>query len=209
MEITNCDIIARGANVLARVYRGTTLVWEYDCPAGWYLVPVTDAENNPPAGDDYVFYSPLRSSALAVNANDYVYIVNDVPVTGVTGGEYYISDETYSALTKWNLIGGIGGGFRLKGRTGDSYLRTARATSPESLSVKDVEIGAMEPTYFNLEDGKVYINFVSQNYCWALGMKQYTIAGETVDGTGGWKCSGAGQSYDYDAHLYLYRLVHK
>ncbi len=214
MEITNCDIIARGADTLARVYRGTTLVWEFDCPEGWYLVPVTDSESNPPAGSDFVFYAPLRSSVLTVVDNgypedSYVTITNDVPVTAVTGGEYLISDATYSGLTIWNLDGGIGGGFKVKGKTGDWFLRTARTTAPQSVSTKDIVLGAYEPTYFNAEDGKVYVNFVSQEYCWALGFRSYTGIQSDFDAPGGWKCSGAGQSFDYDSHLYLYRLVRK
>ena len=186
--------------------------------SGWYLVPVTDSENNPPSGD-YVFYHPDQSAILGVNVQQYasdstVSVTTGLTVTAMTDGEYMVSDAVYSGLTKFNLIGGIGGGFRLKGKTGDWYLRTSGVTSPANVGVKDVMIGAQEPTYLNQEGSNVYINFVSQNYCWALGYKGYVFPdGEggtyTIYGAGGWKCSGANQSYDYDRHLYLYRLVHR
>lgn len=192
--------------------------WSGDTPSPdqhWYLVPVTDSENNPPAGDDYVFYSPLRSSALSVNLAEYaedslVTITNDIPVTATTGGEYRITDETYSGLTKWNLIGGIGGAFRLKGKTGDWYLRTERTTSPDTAREKGVRLGSAEPTYFNSEDGKVYVNFVSQNWCWAFAWEIAFPGTEWEFPTpGAYKCNGYYASYDFASHFYLYRLVRK
>lgn len=192
--------------------------WSGDTPSPdqhWYLVPVTDSENNPPAGDDYVFYSPLRSAVLeAVVGNtaedSSLRVTYDLPVTATTGGEYLITDETYSGLTKWNLIGGIGGAFRLKGKTGDWYLRTERTTIPDTAREKGVRLGSAEPTYFNLENGQVYVNFVSQNWCWAFAWEIAFPGTEWEFPTpGAYKCNGYYASYDFASHFYLYRLVRK